>query len=136
MGVTIVNEATTKESKYLVKQYKQSANLDYLRAAEKGIQYLLTAQYANGGWPQYYPDFSLYRSQITYNDNAMINVLNVLQDVTLGKNDFDVIDKAYIPKCNAAIQKGIDCILKTQVKQKGKLTVWCAQYNAKTLVPE
>jgi PelA/Pel-15E family pectate lyase len=26
--------------------------------------------------------------------------------------------------------------LKTQVLQNGKLTVWCAQYNAKTLVPE
>ena len=28
----------------------------YLNAAKRGIDYLLTAQYANGGWPQYYPD--------------------------------------------------------------------------------
>jgi len=136
IDATIDNEATTKEIKYLVKAYKTYNNEAYLKAAEHGIEYLLKAQYANGGWPQYYPDFSLYRSQITYNDNAMVNVLNVLQDITLGKNDFDVINKAYISKCNAAIQKGIDCILKTQVKQKGILTSWCAQYNAKTLVPE
>ncbi|MGG9964639.1 pectate lyase [Ferruginibacter sp. SUN106] len=136
IDATIDNEATTKEIKYLVKAYKAYKNEAYLKAAEQGIDYLLKAQYANGGWPQYYPDFSSYRSQVTYNDNAMINVLNVLQNVVLGKNDFDVIDKTYIEKCNAAIKKGIDCIIKTQIKQKGKLTAWCAQYNAKTLVPE
>lgn len=136
MDATIDNEATTKEIKYLVKAYKTYKKEAYLTAATKGIEYLITAQYANGGWPQYYPDFSSYRSQVTYNDNAMINVLNLLEDVVQGKNDFDIIDKSYQPKCSAAVQKGIGCILKTQYKQNGKLTVWCAQYNAKTLVPE
>ena len=136
IDVTIDNEATTKEIKYLVKAYKSYKKEAYLTAATKGIDYLLMAQYANGGWPQYYPDFSSYRSQITYNDNAMINVLNVLQDVAEGKNDFDIIDKNYQAKCNAAVAKGVDCILKTQYKQNGVLTSWCAQYNAKTLVPE
>jgi PelA/Pel-15E family pectate lyase len=136
IDATIDNQATTREIKYLVTAYKNLKNEKYLIAATHGIEYLLKAQYDNGGWPQYYPDFSSYRSQITYNDNAMINVLMVLQDVAQGKNNFDVIDKGYISKCNAAIQKGVDCILKTQYKQKGKLTAWCAQYNAKTLVPE
>ena len=136
IDATIDNEATTKEIKYLVKSYKVHKDDRYLKAAEHGIDYLLKAQYANGGWPQYYPDFSLYRSQITYNDNAMVNVMNVLQDVVLAKNDLDIIDRSYVSKCKEAIQKGIDCIIKTQWKQKGKLTVWCAQYNAKTLQPE
>ncbi|HMD00173.1 MAG TPA: pectate lyase, partial [Ferruginibacter sp.] len=132
---TIDNEATTKEIKYLVKQYKQTANTRYLRAAEKGVQYLLEAQYANGGWPQYYPDFSLYRSQVTYNDNAMVNVLNVLMDIVKKKNGMEVIDTLYYRKAVFAVQRGIDCILKTQVKQNGVLTAWCAQYDAKTLTP-
>lgn len=136
IDATIDNEATTKEIKYLVKAYKTYKVEAYLKAAEHGIDYLLKAQYANGGWPQYYPDFSLYRSQITYNDNAMVNVLNVLQDAVRGKNDFDAIDKMYVPFCKVAIAKGVDCILKTQIKQNGVLTVWCAQYNAKTLQPE
>ncbi|NOT90889.1 MAG: pectate lyase [Ferruginibacter sp.] len=136
IDATIDNEATTKEIKYLVKAYKTYRNEAYLKAATKGIDYLLKAQYANGGWPQFYPDFSSYRSQITYNDNAMINVVTVLEDIVAGKNDFDVIDRAYVAKCNDAIKKAIDCVLKTQVIQNGKLTVWCAQYNAKTLVPE
>lgn len=136
IDATIDNNATTKEIKYLVTAYKTYKVTSYLNAAVKGIDYLLKAQYANGGWPQFYPDFSSYRSQITYNDNAMINVLTVMQDIAEGKNDFDVIDNSYKAKCNAAVQKGIDCILKTQYKQNGVLTVWCAQYNAKTLVPE
>ena len=31
--------------------------------------------------------------------------------------------------------RGIDCILKTQIKQDGKPTAWCAQYDEKTLEP-
>lgn len=135
IDATIDNEATTKEIKYLVKAFKQTKNKAYLIAATKGVDYLLTAQYSNGGWPQYYPDASSYRSQITYNDNAMVNVLNVLQDIVEGKNDFDVFDKKYIPKCIKAIQRGIDCILKTQLKQQQQLTTWCAQYDAVTMQP-
>lgn len=133
---TIDNEATTKEIKYLVKIYKQTKNEAYLQAANRGVDYLLAAQNANGGWPQYFPDVSSYRSQITYNDNAMVNVLNLLWDVVWSKNDMDAIDRQKVVACENAVQRGVDCILKTQIKQNGKLTAWCAQYNAKTLQPE
>jgi len=135
IDATIDNEATTKEIKYLVKTFKKTNNAAYKAAAQKGIDYLLKAQYANGGWPQYYPDASSYRSQVTYNDNAMVNVLTVLWDVVDGKNDFDIIDAGYKPRCSTAVQQGIRCILKTQLKQNGQLTAWCAQYDAKTLQP-
>lgn len=133
---TIDNAATMREIRYLAKAYKQTHNANYLRAAEKGIRYYLKAQYANGGWPQYYPDSSLYRSQITYNDDAMTNVLNVLQDVIEAKNDLDVIDRAYVSACAYAVSRGVQCILRTQITTNGVLTVWCAQYNHKTLEPE
>lgn len=135
IDATIDNDATTKEIRYLVKAFKKSGKKEYLQAAEKGIAYLLKAQYANGGWPQYYPDFSSYRNEITYNDNAMINVLNVLDNVVRRADGMDVLSPAFVGKCNEAITKGIDCILKTQVLQQGKLTAWCAQYDAKTLKP-
>jgi PelA/Pel-15E family pectate lyase len=135
IDATIDNEATTKEIKYLVKAYKKTSEKKYLAAAEKGIAYLLKAQYSNGGWPQYYPDFSSYRSEITYNDNAMVNVLNVLNDIVRKKNDMELVGSTYADQCREAVKKGIDCILKTQVIQNGKATVWCAQYDAKTLKP-
>lgn len=136
IDATIDNNATTREIRYLVKAYKQTKNKAYLAAAEKGIRYYLKAQYANGGWPQYYPDSALYRSQITYNDDAMINVMNVLQDIIESKNDLEVIDRSYLPKITDAVQRGIHCILRTQLSVDGKLTAWCAQYNKKTFEPE
>ncbi len=135
IDATIDNNATTKEIKYLAKIYKSTRDKRFLDAAEKGVDYLLKAQYLNGGWPQYYPDFSSYRSEVTYNDNAMINVLDVLVDILEGNHDLDVISPSYFNRCTLAMQRGIGCILKTQVKQGDKLTVWCAQYDAKTLLP-
>jgi PelA/Pel-15E family pectate lyase len=136
IDATIDNDATTREIRYLAKAYKQTKNTNYLRAAAKGIDYLLNAQYANGGWPQFFPDFSSYRSQITYNDDAMANVLNVLYDVLYKKNDLDLFDDVLAKRSVDAIERSVQCILKTQLKQNGKLTAWCAQYNAKTLQPE
>jgi len=33
------------------------------------------------------------------------------------------------------VAKGIDCILKTQIRVNGQLTAWCAQYDRTTLQP-
>lgn len=133
---TIDNAATMREIRYLAKAYKTTGNSSYLYAAEKGVRYYLKAQYPNGGWPQYYPDSGLYRSQVTYNDDAMMNVMNVLQDVIESKNDLGVISRSLVPAVTLAVNRGVQCILKTQVMVDGQLTAWCAQYNHKTLQPE
>ncbi|MES2374157.1 MAG: pectate lyase [Bacteroidota bacterium] len=136
IDATIDNAATMREIRYLVKAFKKTNNSAYLNAAEKGVRYYLKAQNANGGWPQYYPDSTLYRSQITYNDDAMMNVMNVLQDIIESKNDLDVIDRSLVPSIMNAVQHGVQCILKTQIVVNGRCTAWCAQYNKKTLQPE
>ncbi|MDQ6609604.1 MAG: pectate lyase, partial [Bacteroidota bacterium] len=73
--------------------------------------------------------------QITFNDNAMINALNILWDVVHGTAGFDVVDASLKTPSQKAIDKGIDCILKTQVVVNDKLTVWCAQHDKRTLTP-
>jgi len=133
---TIDNRATTREIKYLVNAFQSTKDSAYLKAAEKGLDYLLSAQYPNGGWPQYYPDSSFYRSQITFNDDAMVNVLKVLEKVVRRQSGFEFVDPKYIPLCSQAVQNGIGCILKTQIIVNGKKTAWNQQYNKKTLVPE
>jgi pectinesterase len=132
---TIDNDATCKEIRYLIKIYHQIKNKKYLTAAENGIKYLLKMQYRNGGFPQFYPDLSSYRHYITYNDWAMVNALNVLYDVSKRTNGFQVVDSTLVKPSKIAVEKGIECILKTQVKVKGKLTVWCQQHDEKTLKP-
>lgn len=132
---TIDNAATSREINALVLAFKNTGNQSYLKAAEKGIDYLLKAQYANGGWPQYYPDKSSYRAEITYNDNAMINALTIMLNIAYKTNGFELVDAKYIPKAEDAVKRGVDCVLKTQVVQNGKPSIWAAQYDENKLVP-
>ncbi|UPQ77448.1 pectate lyase [Chryseobacterium nepalense] len=133
---TIDNNATSREINALMKAYSETKNPDYLKAAEKGIRYLLTMQYENGGFPQYYPNKGLYRKQITFNDNAMINALTVLYNTAEGKNDFIAVDQKLKEQSKKAVKNGIECILKAQVLQNGKPTIWADQYNEITLQPD
>jgi PelA/Pel-15E family pectate lyase len=131
----IDNMSTTKEIRYLAKAFKTTNNPKYLDAVENGIRYLLKAQYKNGGWPQYYPLNNLYRAQVTFNDNAIINVMKVLQDVALQQNDLEIVNAKLVAPSAKAAEAGISCILKTQIKANGKLTAWCQQYDEVTLKP-
>lgn len=65
----------------------------------------------------------------------MINVMKLLRDITKKKAPYTFLPDSIIPKAQVALDKGVDCILKTQVKQNGKLTVWCAQHDRETLAP-
>ncbi len=132
---TIDNNATSREINILIKAYKATKNPAYLSAAEKGIKYLLLMQYENGGFPQYYPNKAIYRKQITYNDNAMINALTVLYNIVEGKNDFDSVNSELKLKSKTALKKGIECILKNQVLQNKVPTIWADQYDEITLQP-
>lgn len=135
LDATIDDQATTREIKTLVSAYKKTNNPTYLKAAENGIKYLLTAQNTAGGWGQFYPDSSSYHKHITYNDNAMMEVMWIMKYISEGTTDFETVDKALIPQAKAAMAKGIGCILKTQFVQKGTLTAWCAQHDRQTLLP-
>lgn len=132
---TIDNRATTTEIDYLAKLYNATGDSRYRDAAIHGIDYLLEAQYDNGGWPQFYPEATGYHAQITFNDNAMVNVLQLLRDVARQKTPYTFLPDSTATAARRAFQKGIGCILTCQVKQNGQPTVWCAQHDRKTLAP-
>ncbi|WP_229725188.1 pectate lyase [Hymenobacter baengnokdamensis] len=132
---TIDNNATTREINYLVGAFQQTGNPAYREAAERGIRYLLKMQQPSGGFPQYFPDDRLYRAQITYNDNAMVNALRVLQAVAEKKGAFALIDPTLVAPAQRAVSLGVQCIVKTQYVRRGQPTVWCAQHDRLTLLP-
>jgi PelA/Pel-15E family pectate lyase len=132
---TIDNNATTREIRHLTKAYSETGNPKYLNAAETGIRYLLKMQYKNGGFPQFFPDTTGYRKHITYNDDAMLNALRILQEVSTGRDDFKVFDAELRTQAFKAVEAGIACILKTQIRVSGKPTVWCAQHDHVTYQP-
>jgi len=132
---TIDNDATFTEIYYLARMYQATKDERYKKAVTDGIQYLLNAQYPNGGWPQFWPRPEGYYTEITYNDNAMINVMELMREVFEKKAPYDFLSDDYMEKARIAFDKGVDCILKTQVRQNGKLTVWCAQHDRASLAP-
>lgn len=132
---TIDNKGTTTEIIYLSRLYNATKDERYLDAVLRGFDYLFKAQYANGGWPQFFPLSKGYYTHITYNDDAMVNVLKVMRDAAKGKAPFTFLPDSVKAKAQASLDKGVDCILKTQVMQDGRKTVWCAQYDENTLQP-
>ena len=134
---TTDNDATILEMTYLARLYHQKPDERYKSALMKAVGFLLDGQYENGGWPQFWPENrGDYQTHITYNDNAMVQTLSVIRDLRDGKAPFDIVDDDAMKKrLSEAFDKGIECILNTQIVVDGKPTVWCQQHDCKTLAP-
>ncbi len=132
---TIDNNATTRPIRFLALVATATGGKAYKDAVLRGVDYLLSSQYANGGFPQFYPLRTGYYSHITYNDDAMINALEVLRDVAESRAPYRFVDAARRERAGDAVKRGIAVILQTQVRQDGKLTAWCAQHDEVTLEP-
>jgi PelA/Pel-15E family pectate lyase len=132
---TIDNGATFPQLRFLAKVYNATGKDEYRKSFEIGLDYLFEAQYPNGGWPQFYPLRKGYYSHITFNDNAMSGVMNLLRDIAQNKPDFSFVPVDDKNKAGKAIENGLALIIKTQIEVNGKLTGWCAQYDEETLKP-
>ena len=128
---TIDNGATTTQIRFL----SRMAEARYREAALRGIDYLLAAQYANGGWPQFYPVRTDYSRHVTFNDDAMVNVLEVLDDVAAGKEPLRFVDTARRQRAASAVERGVALFLRAQVLVRGVPTAWAAQHDEVTLEP-
>ena len=132
---TIDNDATVWQLRLLARVHAASREDRFKTALVAGVAYLLKAQYPNGGWPQYFPLRKDYSRHITFNDNAMINVLTLLAEVGSGKAPFDVFDPSVMKQATDAVARGREVILKTQIRVNGQLTGWCQQYDEVSLAP-
>lgn len=132
---TIDNGATYTQLAMLARVYTAQRQERHRDSFLKGLDYLLEAQYPNGGWPQFYPNLKGYYKRITFNDGAMIGVMKLLRDVAEAKPDYAFVDEARRVRAANAVEKGIECILKTQVVVNGRRTVWGAQHDEVTLAP-
>lgn len=131
---TIDNNATTLPLAFLARVIEAGDSTP--RAAfDRGLDYLLAAQYPNGGWPQYAPLRGGYHDAVTYNDDAMVRVLRLLDEVAQTKPPYGFVDGARREQAAQAVRRGVDALLKSQVRQDGRRTVWSAQHDPVTLAP-
>ena len=132
---TIDNDGTTSEIRVLARVYSKTKTEKYKTACLKGIDLLLNGQYPNGGWPQCFGSKGNYHAHITYNDEGMVHVMEIMKEVSERSGDFSFIDKKYAEKAKIAMEKGIQCILDTQIIVNGVRTAWCQQHDSETLSP-
>lgn len=133
---TTDNGATTSQMTYLARLWQQTKDEKYRAAFLHGVEYLLAGQYENGGWPQFWPKTRGYQVHITYNDNAMVNTLNLIRNIQLGAAPYqELADSALRIRLEDSFRRGVECILKTQIRVGDTLTVWCQQHYRDTYLP-
>jgi pectinesterase len=132
---TIDNGATTTEIRFLMRLFAATGDSLCLESALRGVRYLLSMQYDNGGFPQYFPRHDHYHARITFNDDAMVSVLRLLREVSLRRAPYGPFPLSLSVEAAAAVDRGVACILACQYVQHGVRTVWAQQYDEHTLQP-
>ena len=131
---TFDNKGTVDELRFMARMVNATKAETYRQSFDRGLAYILKAQYANGGWPQFFPLRKGYYDRITFNDGAIVRVLELVREV--GRDErYAFLDAKTRESCRQAFDRGIACILKCQIVIEGQPTVWCAQHDAQTLQP-
>jgi PelA/Pel-15E family pectate lyase len=125
---TFDNGATLGELRFLARAYLATQSPRCQQAFEKGLDQIREAQYPTGGWPQYYPPSKQYHRHITFNDGTMVALMRFLREVS-SATEYSFVDAARHQAARTAFERGVQCILKCQIKVNGRLTVWCAQHD-------
>lgn len=132
---TFDNHSTTEQLSLLSRVWLATGRDDCRQAVERGVTFVLDAQYPSFGWPQVYPLEGDYHDNITFNDDAMTHVLQLMQEILGDEPAYAFLSKEVKARAKRAFETGLECVLETQIEVGGEKTVWCAQYDAISLVP-
>lgn len=137
---TFDNDSTLYEMRFLA-LVAQAAGTDPRAAAWRGsflrgLDYVFAAQYPNGGFPQIYPLVGWYHDAITYNDDAMVHILELCRDIARHQAGFAFVPAEQAARAGQCLARGISCVLVTQLRDaSGRRTVWGQQHDPLTLQP-
>ncbi len=139
---TIDNDATYSEMRLIAEAYLLSTDATqkqtFLDSFNKAFAFLQDLQYPTGGFAQVYPRRNNYSDNVTFNDNAMVSVLKLLQDITKQRYPFSqggIADSATQQLAKTMMDKGTEYILESQIVANGVKTAWCAQHHPTTYAP-
>jgi PelA/Pel-15E family pectate lyase len=129
------NRATYPEVEYLALAYQRIGNERYRDSSLRGVEFILQAQYANGGWPHTYPSKKNYYPHVTMVDDVMVGVLSAVRRIATQTECYDFVPDALRRRTLDALERGDACLLKLLVRVDGNLTGWASQYDEATLEP-
>ena len=130
---TFDNHTTHTQVDYLARVYAEIGDARYRAACERGLDFMLGAQYANGGFPQRWPNTKGIAGHITFNDGVMVGCLAVLKAAAENAAHFAWLDEGRRARARDAVRRGIDCFLSSQIRVGNRLTGWGQQHDAHSL---
>lgn len=133
-GGTFDDRHTTGDVRFLERMFRVSGDPKYAEAIARTVDLLLESQYANGGFPQNAQPGQNYTRYITFNDQAMVDILSLARDIAR-EPEWEFLGEQRQRAAEVAFAKGIDCILACQTRIDGQLTIWGAQHDERTLRP-
>lgn len=131
---TFDNEATIPQLRFLALA-AHAGQAEARAAFDRGLDYVFAAQYPNGGFPQIYPLRGGYHDNVTFNDNAIIHILELLRDLAAGTGPFATIGTERRAEAAQRLERAVACVLTAQVRVDGRPVAWGQQHDAITLAP-
>lgn len=141
---TFDNDSTIEEMRFLAlvshaaaQKNDATPRLPVWRASFlRGLSYIFDSQYPNGGFPQIYPLVGSYHDAVTFNDDAMLHILKLLQDIGARRAEFAFLPPEQVALARERLDAGVRCVLACQLRDKnGRPTIWGQQHDALTLKP-
>lgn len=132
---TFDNGATTTQIWYLARLYQATGEPRFAQSVERAVEFIMIAQYPGGGWPQNFPLTGGYHDYITYNDEAMGKLLEVIDAAAHQREPLQFVSDALAQQAQDSFALGVQAVLDTQVIVDGKRTIWGAQHHHETLEP-
>lgn len=128
------NHNTHPQVEYLARAFVLLGDTAHRDACVRGIEFMLASQYANGGFPQWWPKGGTIAKRITFNDGVMIGILNVLKNAADGAPHFAWLAEPIRARAREAVARGTACLLKMQIPGgDGAPTGWGQQHDEVTL---
>lgn len=134
---TFDNGATSTQLRWLAAYYPQAAAEEQVQirsALILAVQFVLRAQYPNGGFAQSYPLRGSYHDAVTLNDNVMTDLLSLLWDIA-NAPEYQWLSADLRAQAQAGFAKGVTWLVSAQVSVNGQRTVWTAQHHPLTGEP-
>lgn len=134
---TFDNGATSTQMRWLAAYYPKAAAEEQVQirsALILAVQFVLRAQYTNGGFAQSYPLRGSYHDAVTLNDNVMTDLLSLLWDIA-NAPEYQWLSADLRAQAQAGFAKGVGWLVASQVRVNGQRTVWTAQHHPLTGEP-
>ena len=128
---TFDNGATSGQLRFVGEMALRSGDAELKQSFKRGLALVFQAQQPNGCWPQSYPLDGGYHDAVTFNDDVAVLLMKLLDDVAAGH--FPFVDASERTRAGTVSKTALACVLRAQVVQGGKRTVWGQQHDPITL---